>query len=159
MPSYMNRSLISTDKGKSIYNLTYNAYSNICGKHGVTGIPKMKDVRFIPAEEPKFPMFARPCPRKPCHGFVDSRVVRTPHALLNLYRESLREDKDGEIVMMKAYSASLSAVGTNSGVTWGRGTDAVTSGKGQETVTIQAPSQMAGIKSLLERCAPVICST
>ena len=147
--TFPNRALICTDKGKSIYNLAYGAYENIFGKNGFTNVPSVNEVKFIPSEEPDFPMFARPCPKKPRHGFVDSKVVRTPHALLNLYRETLVNDPGGEIVMMKPYSAAISAVGTNNGVTWGRGNDGATMGK--NTVTIEAPSKMNNVKEWLDR--------
>lgn len=78
----------------------------------------------------KLPCFARPCPKKPRHGFVDSRVITTNKELLKLWKEVKAQDKDGEIILgpyvpqveyngVYASSGSLSIGPGNDGATAG----------------------------------------
>lgn len=76
-----------------------------------------------------YPMFARPCPVTPRHGFVDSRPVSTLEEAEKLYTEEvLPQDSDAELLLVPALSGKFSAVATNMGVTWGLGNDGVTGG-------------------------------
>jgi len=45
------------------------------------------------------PCFARPCPTRPRHGFVDSRVIKNNNELLELWKEVLKHDPDGEMIL------------------------------------------------------------
>jgi hypothetical protein len=79
--------------------------------------------------------FARPAPMTPRHGFVESRVVQSWVDLLNLYRETLEADPDGELIIMDQFTGDFSAVATNAGISWGIGNDGATTGAAG-TVTI-----------------------
>lgn len=46
-----------------------------------------------------FPFFARPCPLKPRHGFIESRVINSYSALNKLWAEVKKVDKYGEILL------------------------------------------------------------
>ena len=141
---------ITTDKAKSIFNLSRGSYHPIASRNGLVSIPHKKDALFIPYQSPSFPRFGRPCPKKPCHGFVDSKSIDGPVQLFKMYRDTLRADKDGEIVLMPRYTGTFSGVVTNAGVTWGYGNAAVTSG-GKRIVHISAPSNMKVVKKWLVR--------
>lgn len=74
-----------------------------------------------------FPVFARPCPISPRHGFVDSRVVNSWQELIALYREAVEaENGDVEVILQRRLSGLWSGVATNAGVTWGLRNDGVT---------------------------------
>ncbi len=144
---------LRTDKAKSIYNLSRGYYSPICCNIGLVSKPQMSSVRYPPASMPNFPTFARPCPVKPRHGFVESRIVDSPTDLLNMYVTTLRIEQEAEVVCMPRYTALISAVATNSGVTWGMGNDGVTAGKDTETTFIAAPSNVEYVRRQLHRGA------
>lgn len=81
------------------------------------------------------PMFARPCPIVPRHGFVESRQVRTLAEAENIYKhEVLPEDPDAEMILMRKLSGKYSAVAVNTGVSWGHSNDGVTGGGSSLTV-------------------------
>lgn len=81
------------------------------------------------------PMFARPCPVVPRHGFVESRQVRTLAEAEYIYKhEVLPEDPDAEMILMRKLSGKYSAVAVNTGVSWGRSNDGVTGGGNSLTV-------------------------
>lgn len=70
--------------------------------------------------------FARPCPTVPRHGFVDSRVVLEPETLKQVVEETLKEDPNGEVLVMSLLDGDFSAVAHNAGIAWGHGNDGVT---------------------------------
>jgi len=76
----------------------------------------------------KFPVFARPCPVRPRHGFVDSVAVGSPQALEAVWADTRAADPDGELVIMPVIDAVCSAVLTAGGVSVGRGNDGATAG-------------------------------
>jgi hypothetical protein len=77
----------------------------------------------------KHKYFARPCPVKACHGFVDSRIVDTVDELIAVYQEALAEDPGSELLLSKFIEAKYNAVGTSSVVNIGLGHDGATTGK------------------------------
>jgi hypothetical protein len=83
-----------------------------------------------------YPVFARPCPLRPRHGFVDSRVVTDKEELKKLVAEVLDEDPEGEVILMSLIKARYSGVLTNGMAAIGPDNDGVTSGKDG---TIQFP--------------------
>lgn len=90
------------------------------------------EIHILPSGEMKmtakdFPLFARPCPKTPRHGFVDSRKVGSFEELFLLWAQAQRADPEAEIVLMQPLTAAMSAVATNAGVTWGLGNAGVTS--------------------------------
>lgn len=82
-------------------------------------------------------IFARPCPLVPCHGFVDSRVVSSASDILQVVKETVKADPNGEVILMPFIEAKYSAVQVGEYVTLGIGHDGVTAGKGQK-VTLPA---------------------
>ena len=114
-----------TQKAKGI---RYIPYSNL---YHVISSPRV-DALILPyflVGSVNFPTFARPCPMRPRHGFVESRIVYNVSELLLLYKEILQEDPQGEIVLMDFIEAKYSTVATNTGVSWGFGQDGATSGQ------------------------------
>ena len=82
------------------------------------------------------PPFARPCPVKPRHGFVDSRRVAGITALTELARETYKEDKDAEILLMPFLKAEFSFIRTPESITIGRGHDGVTAGRSSDLLDL-----------------------
>lgn len=76
-----------------------------------------------------FPIMVRPCPVKPRHGFVDSRVVKSILGINRVLEETLKADPKGEVILMTPIQSEFSAIVTDSAVTLGPGTDGATSGK------------------------------
>jgi len=75
-------------------------------------------------------VFVRPCPIKPRHGFVDSRIVSSINEGAAIWDETIAEDPLGEVVLMVPVKAAyncvirpgLMSVGTgNAGATAGEG--------------------------------------
>lgn len=96
--------------------------------------------QFFPHQAPpEGPSFARPCPTRPRHGFVESRVVQGAAETAAIILETLRADPEGEIVFTPLFSADFSAVVTNAGVTWGRGNAGATDGSKGGAFLIPAP--------------------
>jgi len=92
----------------------------------------------IPEDQPNFvPAMARPCPSKPRHGFVDSRVVKTPQELNAVLAETLKHDPHGEVLCMPFFDTKYSAVVTDSSIVFGKGTDGATAGKRAVTIPCQ----------------------
>jgi hypothetical protein len=76
-----------------------------------------------------YPFFARPCPKTPRHGFVDSRVVNSPEELKQVIKETFAADPEGEVVLMPFMAAELNYVWVPSFLTIGAGHDGATAGK------------------------------
>jgi len=76
-----------------------------------------------------FPLFARPCPIRPRHGFVESRVVHDKDQLDQLVKETLSVDPEAEVFLMKPIDAAWSGVVTNAGIVLGLGSDGATAGR------------------------------
>lgn len=82
----------------------------------------------LTVEHITFPKFARPCPKSPRHGFVESRPIKSPEELQALRAEVLAADPEGEILLGPAFEAvRASFVATPVGVTWGKSNDGATS--------------------------------
>lgn len=80
------------------------------------------------------PVMARPCPSRPRHGFVDSRVVKTPQELNAVLAETLQHDPRGEVLCMPYLKETYSAVVTNDSIVFGKGTNGATAGKKAVTI-------------------------
>lgn len=80
---------------------------------------------------PSLPMFARPCPKRPRHGFIESRTVRTVEEIKKLMNKVLKEDPEGELLLGSHYENVISnAVCVSSGLlSVGPGNDGATGGK------------------------------
>ena len=98
------------------------------------------------------PMFVRPCPITPRHGFVESRVVSTPEQLQTVIDETFAADPEGEIMLMNPINAKYNAVWVPSCLTWGKGHDGATAGKNTQSIPLGGkvdhtlPFEEAGIK-------------
>lgn len=80
--------------------------------------------------------FARPCPIRPRHGFVESRIVTSYDELVRLWREAKEADPEGEVMLTPPINAEYNLILTPSGITIGRGHDGATSGRGAVTLPI-----------------------
>lgn len=89
----------------------------------------------------KFPLFARPCPMVPRHGFVESRVVKDAGELLDVWMETQHAERDPEMVVMPPLTGRYSAIVNNAGATWGRGNDGATDGTAGGSILI--PTQQS----------------
>lgn len=76
------------------------------------------------------PGFARPCPKVPRHGFVDSQIVNTKKELADLFNEARKVDPEAEIVIGPKFdNVRCSSVYTSNGtITVGKGNDGATGG-------------------------------
>lgn len=83
----------------------------------------------IPSAD-RYPLYGRPCPVTPRHGFVDSENVHGTIDAKAITKATEKEEPDGEVMFMPRLSGCFSAVVNNAGVTWGRGNDGATSGRG-----------------------------
>ncbi len=90
----------------------------------------------------RFPMFGRPCPLTPRHGFVDSKPVLNWTEVIYMLAKSAKEDLSGvgEIVLQPILRGKFSAVVTNNGITWGAGNDGVTAGSAKKLIHIPVSS-------------------
>lgn len=82
-------------------------------------------------------VFARPCPIRPRHGFVESRLASSPGEVRAIFEEALREDPEAEMVLMPPILAKFNAIVTPSGATIGVGHDGATAGR--DALYIPAP--------------------
>ncbi len=112
-------------------------------------ITKDSDLTALGNQTYEWPMFARPCPVTPKHGFVDSRPVKDWESVLKVWAETLAADPDGELLLMPVIPASHNAIWTPTLVTIGKGHDGATAGK--ETFTFPLIGIVPDdIKALLE---------
>lgn len=75
-----------------------------------------------------FVRFARPCPTRPRHGFVDSRKIYTAQQALRIIAETQREDVNGEVIFAPHLSGRWSFVASNAGFSIGMGNAGATGG-------------------------------
>lgn len=80
-------------------------------------------------------LFARPCPVRPRHGFVDSQPVATVEDALRVFDQARAADPDAELLLMPHLRAIQSAVLTPNAISVGESNDGVT-GKGTGVVTL-----------------------
>lgn len=82
-------------------------------------------------------LFVRPCPIRPRHGFLESRIVHRDNlkaSLAEIWSEFDQIGEDGEVLVCPYINASLNAIITNGSITIGPGHDGATSGKGAITL-------------------------
>lgn len=88
---------------------------------------------------PNFPVFARPCPKRPRHGFIDSRLVKTQADWDKLLAEiAACDEPDAEIICMPYLDAEWSGILTPKGLTIGPGNDGATSGHDSLTIPVES---------------------
>lgn len=76
-----------------------------------------------------YPVFARPCPTVPRHGFVDSIVCKNSNELNSVSLETNKVEPDAEILVTKPINSFYNAIVTGGVITFGDGNDGATSGK------------------------------
>jgi hypothetical protein len=76
------------------------------------------------------PLIARPCPVRPRHGFVDSRIVSGLDDIMGVFAETKNADPDGEMLLMHAIPAAYSFIATPGSLAIGPNSDGATSGYG-----------------------------
>ena len=114
-----------TEKGQGIQALSsalllYNLDLSISPPPPTTFFPQSK--------HSKYPVFARPCPSTPVHGFLESRLINDAEDLADLAWQVGIADPDGEIALQPRLAGEYSGVVTRARVTWAKGHDGVTSG-------------------------------
>lgn len=77
-----------------------------------------------------YPIFARPCPTVPRHGFVDSTVCENSEQLNALSKQTLAVEPNAEILITKPVDCSYSAIINGGVITFAPGNDGATAGKG-----------------------------
>lgn len=87
---------------------------------------------------PPYGYFVRPCPTRPRHGFIESRVVNTKKEWRAICKETLAEDSEAEFICMEYIDTSHSVVITPTTLTIGLGNDGATAGR-VGTVTMAVP--------------------
>lgn len=95
-----------------------------------------------------YPIFARPCPVRPRHGFVDSRVVKNFKELKALWIETLEADPLGEVMIALMIDAQYNAVITPQFLSIGRGHDGATGGRKTYQIPLCCPYQGLGSDTL-----------
>ena len=73
--------------------------------------------------------FVRPCPQRPRHGFVDSRVIESATEARGIVWETYAADPDAELLAMPEFRASWSAITTPGGISVGPFHDGATAGR------------------------------
>lgn len=83
-------------------------------------------------------LFVRPCPRRPRHGFVDSRPVkpRDIDAVRAIWDEARAVDPEAELLLCPAIEAKWNAVITPTRLAIGPGNDGATAGHGVLTLPL-----------------------
>lgn len=94
----------------------------------------------------QFPLFARPCPMRPRHGFVESRRVYCVDELRALARETIAVEPQAEIVLMTEVRATHNMVWADQVITIGRGHDGATAGRDAVTLPAAGPAPIRGIE-------------
>ena len=135
-----------TQKGKGILALSSLANS---GEDVLSLIAIVQEEAHIDAIFPflTFPVFARPAPSVPRHGYFDSRNVKTKEELKALLAEVLEDDPKGEILLCPFYKSELSAIWTPGSLAVGKGHDGATAGKNAVTVPLVEGTFPTAIKA------------
>jgi hypothetical protein len=99
----------------------------------ITGV-SVSSVNYITTEDvvkqPRtYPLFARGCPLRPRHGFVDSKVVKNTSELQDLWNEVRKADPEGEMLLSPFVESSHNMIWTPTGMAIGPAHDGATAGK------------------------------
>ena len=77
---------------------------------------------------PQGKRFARPCPKTPRHGFVDSREVASEADVMQVWAETREADPEGELILMPFVQAEYNCVWRPGLLAVGPGHDGATAG-------------------------------
>ena len=117
----------------------------------------------IVAVQSGWPKFARPCPKTPRHGFLDSRIVNTTEEALALWDQMKLIDSESELLLCTPLIESqyknhpvYSYIMTEDGVcAVGLGHDGATAGKSSHTLflnPLQVSKNLKSIAGIDENC-------
>jgi hypothetical protein len=84
----------------------------------------------------EFPVFARPCPTVPRHGFVDSKLVHNAEELVRMCCDIVLVEPEGEVLLTPFIEGKHSAVVTPTTMSVGAGHEGATSG---QSTTLYGP--------------------
>lgn len=97
------------------------------------------------------PIFARGCPKKPWHGFADSKIVKSADEATALYEYCLSLDSEAELMLCKALDAEFSSVWRPGRMAFGAGNDAATAGNGSFSCGLATfPKLHPSVRNLLD---------
>lgn len=77
-----------------------------------------------------YPVFARPCPTVPRHGFVDSIICQDSESLNALSRTTFEVESDAELLITKPIDCHYNVIINGGVITFAAGNDGATGGKG-----------------------------
>lgn len=77
-----------------------------------------------------YPVFARPCPTVPRHGFVDSIICRNGEELNALSKQTHEVEPLAELLVTKPVESSYNVIINGGVITFAAGNDGATSGRG-----------------------------
>lgn len=77
-----------------------------------------------------YPVFARPCPTVPRHGFVDSIVCHNGDELNALSQTTFEVESDAELLVTKPIPSTYNVIINGGVITFATGNDGATGGKG-----------------------------
>lgn len=80
--------------------------------------------------------FARPCPVRPRHGFVDSRVCTDLNQIRDVWAAARAADPEAELILMRPIEAVCSGVLAGDRLAIGPGHDGATAGHGAHELTV-----------------------
>lgn len=134
---YFERYKAKTHKGMSLQNSP--APFLLCNNsHAIfTAKEIMDDDGYLEGQYPFgtcHTLFARPCPKTPRHGFVDSRIISSWEELVRVAAESLAADEDAEVALAESLDAQFNGILTPTSLSIGAGNDGATSGHDSFTV-------------------------
>lgn len=94
------------------------------------------------------PAFARPCPTRPRHGFVDSKIIKSNKELTLLWNRMIEHDPNGEMILGPYFPhVNYNFVYIDSGLlSIGEGNDGATGGKKSINFTVAPHSFTNTIK-------------
>lgn len=88
-------------------------------------------------------IFARPCPLRPRHGFVESSIINSHAKLSNLFDRLKSCDPNGELILLPFNDAASNAVLVSSGLlSIGKGNDGATGGHSSISIPV-APFKLS----------------
>jgi len=89
-----------------------------------------------------YPVFVRPCPTVPRHGFVDSTTCKTATQLNKISKQTHKVEPKAELLITKPIPATYSAIISGDRITFGPGNDGATSGKQCQSLYISEPDYL-----------------
>lgn len=134
-----------TQKAKGITELEWNGFDFLDKYVGATsGESSVHDTTALlnPLPNLNYPLFARPCPLLPRHGFVNSRVVECDADLQSLAHDTYAADVESEMVLTAPLDATHSAILQEGRLTIGPGHDGATAGRESVSVYLRGDGHL-----------------